>query len=489
MAIPLRLAFDRYQMDRKRRPRFFHLLSNQGLDELREVLVCMRDHRSEIVAMWFGLYLEHFGDERTLTETEFRKVFEPALLRNQDALLTGHMDAYAASVLMTGKQLAQRLVPLDETIASIQLLNEASRAVLARNPPPSTEVFNQLDKLGHTHIIVLVAAYLGTPSASPAARITALELEAKTLPAHERTWFHGLVGRTPAMRELYRRIEAEGQSNAPLLLLGEPGSGKETAAHAVHECSSGGPFAALRCDVLPEHLIENELFGYERQHKNQRQTFMGLYGAAEGGTLFLKEICRMPVEVQDKLARTLQARHNIRIVASTSCDPQAALRTDRLREDFSRLFAGHVISIPPLRERRADIALLARHFIDLFNHGTVGGSAIAGIDGAAVDLIQRYAWPGNVGQLLDTIESAFASARSDIIGLADLPPAISGINGQTRRLPTIAFETFADAERAVLQRALEITGGNKLRAARLLKISRKKLYSGIAKYGLKPAQM
>jgi two-component system, NtrC family, response regulator HydG len=114
---------------------------------------------------------------------------------------------------------------------------------------------------------------------------------------------------------------------------------------------------------------------------------------------------------------------------------------------------------------------------------------IAGIDDAATELMDRYPWPGNVRQLLDTIENAFLSARSGVIGPADLPAAISGINGQMRRLPTIAFETFADAERAVLQRALEITGGNKLRAAKLLKISRKKLYSGIAKYGLKPAQV
>jgi DNA-binding NtrC family response regulator len=478
-----------------RRPRYFHLLWDEDLDELRDVLKRMRDRRSEVVARWYELYLLHFGDERTLTEPEFRDIFEPALLRNQDALLCGDMDGYAASVLMIGRQLAERLVPLDELIAAVHLLEEAAQAVFPRNRPPSMEIFNKFDKLSHIRIILLVSAYCRTQSASAATRISALELEAKTLRPQERTRFHGLLGQTPVMRELYQQIEAAAQSAAPVLIVGEAGAGKETAARAVHECARAGPFVALRLETLPESMVENELFGYVRQTGNEAQNFAGLFGAAEGGTLFLKEICRMPPNVQGKLARTLiQTGHNspqgkVRIVASTSHEPQEALRMGRLGEHLSRLFEGQVLRAVPLRERRADIAILTRHFIDLLNHRMIRETPIAGIDDAATELMDRYPWPGNVRQLLDTIENAFLSARSGVIGPADLPAAISGINGQMRRLPTIAFETFADAERAVLQRALEITGGNKLRAAKLLKISRKKLYSGIAKYGLKPAQV
>ena len=110
-----------------------------------------------------------------------------------------------------------------------------------------------------------------------------------------------------------------------------------------------------------------------------------------------------------------------------------------------------------------------------------------GIDDAALDAMERYSWPGNVNELHDAVESAFAYGRSPIIGLGDLPEEISGISSQAKPLPTISFETFADAECAILKRALQITGGNKVRAAKLLKISRKKLYSGIAKYGINSA--
>ncbi len=299
------------------------------------------------------------------------------------------------------------------------------------------------------------------------------------------------------MRDIYRQIEGVRSSDDPLLIVGEPGTGKGVLARAVHECAAhrNGPLVALRCAALPSYLIENELFGYQRPGTNGGQTlYLGLYSAAEGGTLFLDEITAMPVEVQDKLARALEkARSNdgpppARIVASTTRDPEKALHVGQLREDLVRLFAHRVIRVPPLRERRADIPLLAAHFVDLLNERMVRHPAVVGIDDAAVEAMERYAWPGNVRELFEAIESALTCAHSAVIGPADLPATICAINGHTRRLPTITFETFADAERGVLKRALEITGGNKLRAARLLKISRKKLYSGIAKYGLKSPQ-
>ncbi|HKD68253.1 MAG TPA: sigma 54-interacting transcriptional regulator [Candidatus Binataceae bacterium] len=480
-------------MSQPKQPHYFHLLWDEDLDDLREVLERIRERRGEVVTLWYELYLLHFGDDRALSEAEFRQIFEPALLRNQDALLRKDMDSYAASVLMTGRQLAERHVPLEEVIAAVHLLEEAAQEVFPKQPPISTDVYNKFDKLSHIRIILLVSAYSRLQSASAATRIHALELEAKNLPPEERTHFHGLVGHSPVMRELYRRIQTLARQDEIVLIVGEAGTGKKLIARALHECGrqQEGTFAMLRCAALPAYLIENELFGYRRQPADEDQTYLGLFAAAEGGTLFLDEITRLPLEVQDRLTRLIERTpaetgyRRVRIIASTRGDPEEAVRVGQLRQDFSRLFADRLLHVPPLRERRGDIALLAGHFIELLNHRVGRNKSLAGIDHAATQLMERYAWPGNVSEFFEAIESAFAAARSATIGPSELPTPISGVNGKAKPLPTISFETFADAERGVLQRALEITGGNKLRAAKLLKISRKKLYSGIAKYGLK----
>lgn len=474
-----------------RLPRYFHLLWDEDLEELREVLTLIRDRRTEVVSAWYALYRLHFGDERTLAEAEFRRIFEPALLRNQEALLRKDMDGYAASVLMTGKQLAEIQVPLDELIAAVQLFEEAAQTVFPTAPPPSTAVYNKFDKLSHIRIILLVNAYSRLQSAAAAIRINALEMEARNAPVEERTRFHGMVGQSAIMRNLYCQIESAARNNNPLLIVGEPGSGKKMAARAIHECGPRRdyPLVALRCAALPKQLLENELFGYRRQSASDNETFVGLYGAADGGTLFIDEIAMMPLRAQEKLARILEAppapaSSALRVIAATSREPAELVPGMGLSRTLAGLFASQVLHVPPLRERHGDVALLVRHFIDLLNLRKMNANAVTGIDDRALSLMEHYKWPGNVRELLKAMEGAFASANSLTIGAADLPPSISGSNGSGAPQPTISFETFADAERGVLQRALEITGGNKLRAAKLLKISRKKLYSGIAKYGL-----
>lgn len=264
-------------------------------------------------------------------------------------------------------------------------------------------------------------------------------------------------------------------------------------ARAIHQCGiSDKPFVTLRCAALPNYLIESELFGYRREVPGGQDVYLGLYRSAEGGTLFLDQLTEIPLQVQNRLLNAIEtarcdgASGQVRVVASTARDPQEAARVGQLDAGLNRRFSS-VLQMPPLRERSTDVALLVEHFIDLPHERIAGRNAIVGVDDAALQALQRYSWPGNVRDLFKVLENALVTAPSTLIGLADLPAEVSGRSDPTRPLPTISFETFADAERAVLKRALEITGGNKVRAARLLKISRKKLYAGIAKYRLNDA--
>jgi len=481
-------------------PRYFHLLWDEDLDELREVLTAVRDRRSEVVSVWYELYLLHFGDRRALSEIEFRKIFEPALLRNQEYLLRKDMDGYARAILKLGEELAEHHVPLQEIIASLHLFEEAAQAVFPQDPPPPTDVYNKFDKLSHIRIILLVDAYSRSQWASAATRIHALELEAKYLPPEERTRFHGLVGKSTAMRELYRRIEAVGRARAIALVVGESGTGKELVARAIHECgpNPNSPFVPLNCAALPKELIESELFGYKRgAFTGATSEYLGLFRAAEGGTLFLDEITEMNPDTQSKLLRAIQERKvrpvgssaevaiDVRMIASTNRDPEQAMQDKQFRQDLYYRLQASTLRVPPLRERAEDIPLLVHHFIDLFNQKLVRPTQVGGIDDRALQALSEYAWPGNVRELSNAIEAAFIFGRTPTIELADLPPVISGTRAQRQeQLPNVAVGTFAEAERDIIARALEMAGGNKVHAARTLKISRKRLYAKIEKYSL-----
>jgi transcriptional regulator with PAS, ATPase and Fis domain len=485
---------------RREPARYFHLLWDEDLEELRSVLTAVRDRRSEVVSVWYDLYQLHFGDRRALSEVEFRKIFEPALLRNQDFLLRKDMDGYARAILKLGEDLIEHHVPLQEIIASLHLFEEAAQAVFPRDPPPPTDIYNKFDKLSHIRIILLVDAYSRSRWASATTRIHSLELEARYLPSAERTRFHGLVGKSPAMRELYGRIEAVGRASAIALVVGESGTGKELVARAVHECgpSQNGPFVPLNCAALPKELIESELFGYKRgAFSGATAEYLGLFRAAEGGTLFLDEVTEMNPDTQSKLLRAIQERKvrpvgssnevsvNARIIASTNRDPELAMQERQLRQDLYYRLQASILRVPPLRERAQDVPLLVAHFIDLFNQKLVRPTQITGIEDNALQALCRYSWPGNVRELSNSIEAAFIFGHSPKIELENLPPAISGKHATAAR-PTInaAVGSFADAERDIIARALEMAGGNKVHAARTLNISRKRLYAKIEKYGL-----
>jgi DNA-binding NtrC family response regulator len=490
---------------RRGQPRYFHLLWEEDIDELRPVLEAIKERRVEVVDRWYHLYVLHFGDSRTLSEPEFRSIFEDALERNQNDLLRHDMDAYAADLHRLGEILADHHVSLQEIIASLHLFEEAAQSVFPENLKDPAWVFTTFDRLSHIRIILLTDSYVRSEAAMAGARLHALEREASKIAPEKRERFHGIVGGSPAMRELYRRIAAAGQTRGTVMIVGESGTGKELVARAIHESGPNphAPFVALNCAALPKDLIESELFGYKRGAFSGANTeYLGLFRAAEGGTLFLDEITEMSMETQSKLLRALQERKvrpvgataevavDARMIASTNRHPEEAVQKGFLRQDLYYRLQAAVLKMPPLRERVEDIQALAEHFIDFFNEKFPRKIPVVGIDDNALEAMSAYDWPGNVRELSNAIEGAFTFGSSGTIRREDLPPGITGlpIAKSSAAASSVSSESslasYSDAERDLIERALQMAEWNKAKAARILGISRKKLYARIGKYGL-----
>ena len=483
------------------RPRYFHLLWEEELDDLRPVLESIRKNRDRVLDYWYQLYLLHFADSRALGRVEFVEIFGGELDATLTDLLDKDMDRFAVDIARVGEQLAERGVPFSELVVSMHLFEESAATAFPSFPPLMPRIYQSFDKLSHIRIIVLSDTYFKSKTAVAGARITALEREAAGLPNHSRSRFHGLVGASPVMRQMYDRVESAGVTRGTVLIVGESGTGKELVAHAIHECGRqpAAPFVALNCAAIPRDLIESELFGYKRGAFSGANTeYLGLFRAAEGGTLFLDEVTEMSADTQSKLLRAIQEHTvrpvgstkeipvDVRLVASTNRNPQEAVEAGRLRNDLYYRLQAAVIQIPPLRERLEDVALLAEHFIELFNARQTRSVPVTGIEDEAIEAMRRYSWPGNVRELANAIESAFTFGRSQVIRLQDLPASIGGSRATEHPSGAAAIPvgSFADAEQALIRGALEATEGNKLQAAKLLKISRKKLYAKIAKYGI-----
>jgi two-component system response regulator PilR (NtrC family) len=483
----------------RRRPHHFHLLFDEEVMALSPMLGAILERMDEVLAHWHQLYVVHFGDDRTLGEAEFHELYKEALTLTTSDLLAGDMDGYAINTIRTGERLAERRVPFAEVVASLHLYEESVYRVFPGSPP-SLELYTSFDKLSHVRMILLADAYFRSEVAVAGARIQALEREAARLPRKDRLSFHGLVGASPAMRRLFDRIDAVGATRGTVLIIGESGTGKELVARAIHECGpvAAAPFVALNCAAIPKDLIESELFGYKRgAFSGANAEYLGLFRAAEGGTLFLDEVTEMSPETQSKLLRAVQERMvrpvgstrevavDVRLIASTNRSPEEAVQRGQLRQDlYYRLQAG-VLQAPPLRERPEDLPLLIDHFIAVFNEKLKPRAPVRGIEDDAMAAMSSYGWPGNVRELSNAIESAFTFGRSPTIELENLPPAIGGgVRAILAKPARDAIGSFADAERELIARALETTSGNKLAASKLLKISRKKLYAKITKYGL-----
>ena len=412
------------------------------------------------------------------------------------------MEGFAAFSGILGQHLAAAGVPFAALVTHLNLLKESCASVVVGQVGEISRPMRlTLDRLtaccvsaaadGYYRYVNCVPQTAATPARAPAPIPTAGPPLGGL--------FHGMVGSSPTMQRVFEQIRRLAPGAAPVLVTGETGTGKELIARAIHDAGPrrGGPFVAVNCAALPGELIESELFGYKRgAFSGAVSDHLGLFRAASGGTLLLDEITEMSHEMQAKLLRVVQERCvrpvgsvtevpvDARIIASTNRDPQEIVAQRVLRSDLYYRLCVSLVTVPPLRERGDDILLLVEHYLGVLNQRY--GQSVHGVRGvtadAMVDLIARD-WPGNVRELFNVLEDAFTACPSLHIMPADLPlPPASGEPAGTA--PNPDAETFAAGERALIERALSATSGNKLRAAQHLGISRKKLYAKLAKYTL-----
>jgi len=332
------------------------------------------------------------------------------------------------------------------------------------------------------------------------AREEALRLEGRVASLTEQLASMGgarqIIGKSKSWREVLDHVSKVAKTETTVLLTGESGTGKEVVARAIHAASprSSKPFLAINCAALPEQLLESELFGYERgAFTGALQSRAGKIEQAAGGVLFLDEVAEMSPSVQAKFLRVLQEREfqrlggsrvqkaDVRVIAATNRDITAALASGQFREDLYYRLKVFEIALPPLRERKDDILLLAESFIQEI--GPKAGPC-AGISKEARDALLAYSWPGNVRELRNAIERAIILCGGGLITAAHLPLTQNGGNGRGTASVATAGKSLEDVERELVENALKDARNNKAQAARLLGITRAQLYSRLQKYGV-----
>ena len=306
------------------------------------------------------------------------------------------------------------------------------------------------------------------------------------------------VGKNRAFVDLVRLAETVAPTDSTVLITGESGTGKEILARYIHHLSerAEGPFVSINCGALPETLLESELFGHAKgSFTGAVKDKEGLFAAARGGTFFLDEVGEMSPGLQVKLLRAIQEREivpvgstvpvsvDVRIVAATNRDLEQEMRRGAFRSDLYYRLNVISLHIPPLRERRDDIPLLAEHFLGRLRHAA--GSEAPALAADAVEALRAYDWPGNVRELENALERALILARGNVIERAALPaiirePGAVPLVGE----PAPANPTLEVIERAYIAWVLRAEGGNKARAAEILGIDPSTLYRKINRYGL-----
>ena len=318
----------------------------------------------------------------------------------------------------------------------------------------------------------------------------------------------GMVGVSQAMQEVFQLVEKVAAGKSTVLVIGESGVGKELVARAIHDKGprAGAPFVPINCGAIPEGLVESELFGHVRgAFTGAHAAHAGLFMAAAGGTVFFDEVGDLPLPAQVKVLRAIQERRirpvggsrdyevDARILAATNRDLSEEVKENRFREDLFYRLNVIQIFVPPLRDRREDILLLAHDF--LARHGSESGKPPLTLSSDAAACLGNYAWPGNVRELENALERAVTLCEGPVIEPEVLPAAIRGVAPQVPEGELVLATTGMDLqgmldgiERRYLQLALERAGGVKTEAARLLGLSFRSMRYRLAKQGLSSPQ-
>jgi two-component system response regulator AtoC len=313
------------------------------------------------------------------------------------------------------------------------------------------------------------------------------------------TDLHGIVGTSAKIQDVLRLVSRLKDTRTPVLISGESGTGKELVARAIHfrGAFANRPFVAVDCGSLVPTLIESELFGYEKgAFTGAIRSKPGLFQSANGGAIFLDEIGELPLEMQAKLLRVLQEKEvrpvgsnqkvkvDVRVIAATNRDLEAEYRNGTFRKDLYFRLNVVTVHLPCLRERRSDVPMLVHWFLDRY----AKGNAIQ-VTSAAMKCLLQYDWPGNVRELENCIERAVALGDRETIDIGDLPPSListSALPVAAGDVPTSGLSTtdLEAIERTTIERVFQQVGGDKIRAGKMLGISRATLYRKLKRYNI-----
>ncbi len=343
-----------------------------------------------------------------------------------------------------------------------------------------------------------------------ALRLRILWSEVHAIQDTKRSSFGGIIGASPAMRTVYGIIQNVAGTGATVFISGASGTGKELVAKAIHENSPrcGKPFIAVNCGAIPPNLLESELFGHEKgAFTGAIKRGIGKFEQASGTTLFLDEICEMPIDLQVKLLRAIQERVvtriggdeeipvDVRIICATNLDPLGEVRAGRFREDLYYRLNVVPIRIPPLAERRRDIPLLCAHFLHIFTEKY--GKYFYEFSKEAFARLCSYEWPGNVRELENVIERVVVLHDGSVVeehflplevrSTSVLPLAVSGGMPSPQAFARDTVKPIWRMEAEMIRQALAATGGNAVEASKLLEIGQASLYRKLKKYGINRA--
>jgi len=323
------------------------------------------------------------------------------------------------------------------------------------------------------------------------------EIEILRRSCHLEEAHHGLLGDSRPMQRLFELIENVARTDAPVLIHGHSGTGKELVARAIHEESprQDKPFIKVNCAALNENLLESELFGHEKgAYTGADRTRIGRFEAAHEGTIFLDEIGDIPPATQVKLLRVLEEKEiervgdhkpisvDVRIISATNKDLDALIAQGTFREDLYFRINVFPLNCPSLCERVEDIPVIVQNFIE--NNRSKGGKQIAGLTPEAMEALLSYSWPGNVRELRNTVEYAFVLCSGKWIGREHLPPKIT-TNGKRHAVNHHQSSASWEEERIKLIDTLRQVGGNQSEAARMMGVSRVTIWKRIKKYGIR----